>query len=445
MKIHSVTSREILDSRGNPTVCAAVELTDGVIAEASVPSGASTGKDEAHELRDGTKGRFMGMGVLAAVKNIDEVIGPALVQFEGADQKSLDHKICELDGTKRKENLGANAILAVSLANARAQSISAGLELFQYLGLLYSGALRKNYTIPTPMFNVLNGGKHAENDVDVQEAMVVPLKLKSFEQKLRAGSEIYHILRNNLINKGYDVGLGDEGGFAPDIGANEETFGLLETAILDAGYSQDQVRMSIDVAASELLDTQLAQPPHLGGEGSSHLRGERSPRLSESPGNFYHLHNIQKTLSSDDMIAMISAWVKKYNLFSVEDGLSESDAAWGKLTEGIAPALSIGDDLFVTDPAKIKQGVKAKIAGGVIIKPNQIGALTETLEAVKEANKGGFSVVVSHRSGETEDSFIADLAVAVEADFIKAGAPARSERLAKYNRLSKIEDVLNCQ
>lgn len=413
MRIHVVSAREILDSRGNPTVCASAELEDGVIAEASVPSGASTGEREAKELRDRDSKRFEGMGELQAVSNVNNIIGPALVHFDGANQRGLDAKLCELDGSKDKSNLGANAILAVSLANARAQAISADLELFQYLNVMFLGALKKKYTIPTPMFNVLNGGKHAENNVDVQEAMIVPAGLKTFEEKLRAGAEIYHVLRNNLINKGYEVGLGDEGGFAPNLRVNEEIFDLLESAIKESGYPGNKISISIDMAASELFS-----------------------------GGKYHMHDAQTNLSSDEMIEKISGWAGKYNLLSVEDGLDQDDGSWEKLTGGIAPVISIGDDLFATNPAKIEQGAKEKIATGVIIKPNQIGTLSETLEAVRKAKEGGLTVVVSHRSGETEDSFIADLAVAVGADFIKAGAPARSERLAKYNRLSKIEDVI---
>lgn len=441
MRIHVVTSREILDSRGNPTICASCELEDGVIAEASVPSGSSTGEKEAKELRDKNPKRFEGMGELLAVSNVNNIIGPALIHFEGSNQKELDAKLCELDGSPDKSNLGANAILAVSLANARAQAVSAGLELFQYINTLFLGALKRKYTIPTPMFNVLNGGKHAENNVDVQEAMIVPAGLKTFEEKLRAGAEIYHTLKNILINKGYDVGLGDEGGFAPNLGANEEIFSLLESAIKESGYPNAQVKISIDVAASELFMT----------GGRSDLkpacRQSRDAPRSDLPGSGgqYYLHDVQSGLSSDAMIKKISDWVEKYHLFSVEDGLSENDSSWGFLTKAITPAISIGDDLFATDPRRIELGAKEKTANGVIIKPNQIGTLTETLEAVKKAKEGKFTVVVAHRSGETEDSFIADLAVAIGADFIKSGAPARSERLAKYNRLSKIEDVLNYQ
>lgn len=435
MKIHAVTSREVLDSRGNPTISASCELEDGVIAEASVPSGASTGTYEAKELRDKNPKRFLGKGELLAVSNVNSVIGPALIHFDGGNQKELDKKLCELDGSHDKSNLGANAILAVSLANARAQAISTGLELFQYLGLLYTGALRRKYTIPTPMFNVLNGGAHAKNNVDMQETMIVPVGLATFEEKLRAGAEIYYALKNILINKGYDVGLGDEGGFAPNLDSNEEVFELLAVAISEAGYLKNQVRISVDVAASELLKGAL--------KGFNPRESKALKGLNPfKEGGQYHLHDVPSDLSSDDMVKKISGWAKKYNLLSVEDGLDQDDPLWGNLTKEISPTISIGDDLFTTNPARIEQGVKAKIANGVIIKPNQIGTLTETFEAIKKAKEGKFSIVVSHRSGETEDPFIADLAVAVSADFIKAGAPARSERLAKYNRLSKIEDVL---
>lgn len=410
MKIHSISAREILDSRGNPTVSVSVELEDGVIAEASVPSGASTGSAEAVELRDNNQDRFFGLGVLSAVRNVNEIIGPNLRGME-AMQAEIDTRLNELDGTKTKENLGANAILGVSLAVARAQAISEGKELFEYLNELYG---KQKLTIPTPMFNILNGGKHAQNNLDVQEAMVVPKGLKSFEKKLRAGSEIYHLLRNLLINEGFAVGLGDEGGFAPHLPKNEAIFDYLEKAIKESGYTRDQIGISIDFAASEL----------------------------KKEKQVYYLKNEQKKYSTSEIIKKISGWQRKYNFLSVEDGLAEDDSHWKELTEKIQPSISIGDDLFTTDAEKIELGAKEKLAGGVIIKPNQIGTLTETLEAIRVAKVGGMTVVVSHRSGETEDSFIADLAVAVGADFIKSGAPARSERLAKYNRLCKIEDVI---
>lgn len=415
MKIKDITAREILDSRGNPTVAASVELADGVIAEASVPSGASTGSGEAVELRDKKKSRYAGMGVETAVSNVNRVIAPALIGLLAEDQAEIDKVLYDLDGTKSKKNLGANAILAVSFAVSRAEAISEGLELFEYLSFLYWGKKKNKFKLPTPMFNILNGGKHAENNVDIQETMIVPLGFKSFSDKLRAGSEIYHTLKNVLTRKGYSTGLGDEGGFAPNFEKNEEVFEYIESAITDSGYDKEKIRLAMDFAASELYDKK---------KGS------------------YHLKNEDKNYSSNELIAKEGLWARKYRLYSVEDGLAENGAGWKELSQALLPALIIGDDLFTTDAEKIRLGVKERLARGVIIKPNQIGTLTETFAAVRAAKEGSMKVIVSHRSGETEDSYIADLAVAVEADFIKSGAPARSERLAKYNRLCKIEDVI---
>lgn len=412
MKIKRISSREILDSRGNPTVCSSVELTDGVIVEASVPSGASTGEREEKELRDDDKSRYQGKGVLGAVSNVNKVIGPALVGLDAKDQEKIDHKMCSLDGTKTKERLGANAILSVSFAVAKAEAISEELELFEYLAMLY-GNKRKKFKLPVPMFNILNGGKHARNMIDIQETMIVPVNIRGFKRRLRAGSEIYHVLGNILSNEGYEVGLGDEGGYAPELEKNEEVFAKVKEAVTQAGYTEKEVRIAIDLAASELFK-----------------------------GGKYFLKKEEESFSSSQLIDLLASWVKKWRLLSVEDGLSEDDESWKELTSKISPALSIGDDFFTTNPERIELGAKEKMATGVIIKPNQIGTVTETLEAVRKAKEGGLAVVVSHRSGETEESFIADLAVAVEAEYIKSGAPARSERLAKYNRLCKIEDEL---
>jgi enolase len=415
MKIENITAREILDSRGNPTVSATVFLADGIIAEASVPSGASTGETEAIELRDLDKKRYAGQGELRAVANITEIIAPVLIGKDAKDQQKIDQLICELDGTENKRHLGANSTLAVSLAVARAQALSDDLELFEYLGVKYRGSFGKKYQIPTPMFNIVNGGKHAVNNIDIQEAMIVPIGLVSFSDKLMAGSEIYHILKSNLSSSGYSVGLGDEGGFAPELNKNEDIFELLEQAIKDSGYDNKKIRISLDVAASSFYDVD---------KGSYLLEGGK------------------KTLVSYKMIDLMAGWSKKYQLLSIEDGLSENDPHWTELTSKIKPSISIGDDLFTTHTAKIKEGAKKKMASGVIIKPNQVGTLTETFSAIKAAQKNNFTVIISHRSGETDDSFIADLAVAVGADFIKSGAPARSERLAKYNRLLRIEEII---
>lgn len=416
MKIHSISSREILDSRGNPTLSTTVELSNGVIASASVPSGASTGANEAIELRDVQSSRFLGMGVTSAVSNVNNVLGPALLGNDAADQEKIDNLLCELDGTKNKKNMGANAILSVSLAVARAEAISREEELYEYLSFLYWGKKKEKFIIPTPMFNILNGGKHTQNTIDIQETMIVPKGLKNFSEKLRAGSEIYHHLANILDNAGFSTGLGDEGGFAPRLAKNEDVFQYVTKAIKDSGYNPEKIRVSIDLAATEFFDKKTG---------------------------IYHLKNENKNYTSQKLLEKLVSWAKKYKLFSIEDGLSETDPGWKELTKNISPTLTIGDDLFTTDAEKIELGAKEKIAHGVIIKPNQIGTLMETYAAIKKAKEGKLKIIVSHRSGETEDSFIADLAVAVEADLIKAGAPARSERLAKYNRLCKIEDEIN--
>lgn len=415
MKIHRIAAREILDSRGNPTVSAICELEDGVMAEASVPSGASTGEYEAVELRDNDPKRFGGLGVLSAVNAVNTIIAPEFQGLEATDQDAIDRKLIDIDGTNNFAKIGADASLAVSMAVARASAISGQLELFEYLGESY-GAERKKFIIPTPMFNVLNGGKHAGNNIDIQETMIVPVGLKTFEEKLRCGAEIYQTLKHDLANAGLETGLGDEGGFAPEFITNEDPMKWAQKAIEGAGYDPNKVRISLDVAADSIYN------------------GKKEK---------YELALDKLSLDSVGMVSKISSWVKKYNLLSVEDGLFEEDLNWKKLTLEIDPAISIGDDLFVTHAEKIEMGAREKMANGVIIKPNQVGTITQTFEAVKIAQKEGFKVIVSHRSGETEDSFIADLAVAVNADFIKSGAPARSERLAKYNRLCKIEDIIN--
>lgn len=415
MKITKITAREILDSRGKPTVAASCYLSDGSVAEGSVPSGASTGSNEAFELRDKDKKRYDGMGVLDAVKNVNELIAPEICGYDARDQHKIDKRLIKIDGTFNKSFLGANSILAVSLAVAKAQALSDGLELYEYFAIKFRGAHGKKFKLPTPMFNILNGGKHAENNVDIQETMIVPIGLKSFEAKLRAGAEIYQTLKNELILEGFSVGLGDEGGFAPNLKSNEEVFRYVERAIKESGYSTKSIRTSTDIAADSLYNPK---------------------------SKTYRLAGEKRDLDSKRMTLLISGWVKKYNLLSVEDGLFEEDPNWAELTEKIKPAFSIGDDLLVTNPTKIIEAAKKKMANGVIIKANQIGTITETFQAIKAAQKNKFKVIVSHRSGETSDSFIADLAVATGADFIKSGAPARSERLAKYNRLLKIEEIL---
>jgi len=414
LKIKSISAREILDSRGQPTVAALCELSDGSVAEAAVPSGASTGAEEAVELKDGDSKRYFGMGVLGAVSNIEELIAPELVGLDAKDQTKIDQRMIKIDATKNKSYLGANAILAVSMAVAKAQAISMEMELFEYLAVKFRGAHGARFRLPTPMFNILNGGKHAENNIDIQETMVVPVGLRSFAAKLRAGSEIYHALKSELILEGYSIGLGDEGGFAPNLRVNEDVFRWAEKAIKEAGYKKSSVRISTDIAADSFYDQKTKT---------------------------YQLKSSHQNLDSKRMTSLVTDWVRRFNLLSVEDALYEDDLFWTELTAKIKPAYSIGDDLLVTNSEKIKIAANKKMANGVIIKPNQIGTVTETFAAIKMAQKKKFKVIVSHRSGETNDSFIADLAVAVGADFIKSGAPARSERLSKYNRLLKIEEL----
>ncbi len=415
MKIISITASEILDSRGNPTVSAVCELENGALGQASVPSGASTGAQEAKELRDGGK-RYMGMGVLTAVERVNTTIRKNLVGKNFDDQISLDKFLCNLDGTPKKSFLGANAILAVSMSFARAMAIAESKELFEYLSFNFSGKEIKKFNIPTPMFNILNGGEHSSNNIDIQETMIVPIGFNYFRDKLRAGSEIYHYLKNMLINSGYDTSVGDEGGFAPNFLNNEDILKNIEEAIEKSGYSKGKVRISLDVAANSFY-----QAGH----------------------DIYYLAADEKHITSLELINLLSRWSKKYKLFSIEDGLNENDKNWAKLTLKISPTLSIGDDLFVTDENRIGIGANNNLANGTIIKLNQIGTVSEAFMAVKKAKKEKMKVIVSHRSGETEDSFIADFSVACRADFIKSGAPARSERLAKYNRLIRIEELLN--
>lgn len=412
MKITKVSAREVLDSRGNPTIAATCELSDGSLSEASVPSGASTGKEEAKELRDGDKKYFNGLGVKKAVKNVNKIIAPKIVGLDARNQKKLDQFLCEIDGTPDKSRLGANAILAVSVSAAKAQAISDHLDLYQYLAVKYWGIFKKRYALPTPMFNIINGGKHARNNIDIQETMIVPTAFKSFAKKMQAGSEIYHTLKKILELDGYFVGLGDEGGFAPNFADDEKVFFYIRKAIRESGYRTTNVRISLDIAADSLYSSKTKT---------------------------YNFVGEKKDFDSERMIKRFKRWAQTYSLLSIEDGLYEKDPLWPKLTAEIKPTISVGDDLLVTNYEKIKEAAKTKKANGVIIKPNQTGTLTETFKAIREAQKAKMKVIVSHRSGETEDSFIADLAVAVGADFIKSGAPARSERLAKYNRLLKIE------
>lgn len=405
--IKKVLARQIFDSRGTPTVEATVILESGVAATAAVPSGASTGAYEACELRDGGDA-YDGKGVLQAVENVNTVISSALEGESCFEQAEIDRIMCEADGTDNKSNLGANAILAVSLATARAASFSADIPLYNYLGGINS------FVIPTPMMNILNGGAHADNNVDIQEFMIIPSGFETFELAMKAGCEVYHTLRKILKRKGFSTAVGDEGGFAPDLESDEEALELLVEAITGAGYVPGKdIRIALDMAASEWA------------QEDGYLLPKR---------NTYMLR--------DELISYIVSLIEKYPIVSVEDPLGENDfegfARLGKKT-GIQ---LVGDDLFVTNPERLRMGIENKAANAILIKPNQIGTLSETMETIRLARQSGYRAVISHRSGETADSFIADLAVALNAGQIKTGAPARSERVSKYNRLLQIETAL---
>ena len=409
--ITGVHAREILDSRGFPTVEVEVELESGASARAAAPSGASTGKREALELRDGDAHRYGGRGVLQAIRNVEETIAPEIDGLEATEQAALDQALLELDGTPNKSSLGANAILAVSLAVARAAAEDVGLPLYAYLGGV-GGRL-----LPVPLMNVINGGAHADNALDVQEFMLVPAGADSFSAALRMGAEIFHVLKGILKDRGLSTGVGDEGGFAPALSSTTEALDLLMLAIERAHYRPgEDVALALDVAASEFAEE----------GGRYRLTGEGAVRTSE------------------DMVAALEALVGRYPIVSIEDGLGEDDwSGWALLTRRLGARVQlVGDDLFVTNPATIQQGIKGGIANAVLVKLNQVGTLTETLHAVEVSKRAGYGTVISHRSGETEDTFVADLAVAVNAGQIKTGSLSRGERMAKYNQLLRIEEEL---
>jgi enolase len=410
-KIESVRALEILDSRGYPTVSATVVLADGSEGSAGVPSGASTGQHEAVELRDGDKARYFGKGVLKAVANTQGELAKAVKGLDAADLAGLDAKMMALDGTPNKGRLGANAILAVSMAAARAAAVSAKTPLYAFLRSAY-GIKSDKWLLPTPMLNVVNGGKHADSGLDVQEFMIVPTEAASFAEGLRAGAEVYQILKKKLTAMKMTTAVGDEGGFAPRLKTHLEVLEVLASVIAEGGY-QGKVRLALDCAASEYYK-----------DGKYILEG--------------------KPLTSAEISDVYASWAAKYSIISIEDPLAEDDwAGWKAMTAKLGDRLRlIGDDLFVTNPERLARGIKEKSANAILIKLNQIGTITETVKAVTDAQKAGFSTVISHRSGETEDAFIADLAVALNAGAIKTGAPCRSERLAKYNRLLQIEAAL---
>ena len=413
--IESVYAREVLDSRGNPTVEVEVALESGAEGRAIVPSGASTGAFEAVELRDGDKSRYLGKGTQNAVNNVNTIIAPELEGLDAFDQPGIDGLLLELDGTPNKGKLGANAILGVSMAVARAAANELGLPLFQYIG----GVNAKQ--LPVPMMNILNGGEHADNNVDVQEFMILPVGAPCFKEGLRMGAEVFHALKKVLGEKGLACGVGDEGGFAPNLGSNREALELIVEAIKAAGYEPGKdVMLGLDVAASEMYNEETKKYV-LAGEG--------------------------KELTAAEMVDLYEDWTTNFPIITIEDGLDEEDwDGWKVLTERLGKKVQlVGDDLFVTNTERLERGIEAGVANSILIKVNQIGTITETLDAIEMAKRAGYTAVISHRSGETEDTTIADLAVAVNAGQIKTGAPSRTDRVAKYNQLLRIEEMVGEQ
>lgn len=412
--IVDVRGREILDSRGNPTIEVEVEIEAGIVGRAAVPSGASTGEREAVELRDGDKSRYLGKGVLKAVENVNEKIAEEIIEMDCLDQTAIDGVMIELDGTKNKEALGANAILGVSLAAAKAAAQYLGLPLYRYIG----GVNAK--TVPVPMMNIINGGKHADNNVDFQEFMIMPAGAQSFSEALRMGAETFHNLRAVLKKKGYNTAVGDEGGFAPNLKSNDEAIEVVLEAITKAGYKPGaDIFIALDPAASELY-------------------------LSDKKKYHFFKSNPSKEITSQELIKFWEDWVSKYPIISLEDGLAENDwDGWKLLTDTLGSKIQlVGDDVFVTNTEILAEGIEKGIANSILIKLNQIGTLTETLDAIEMAKKAGYTNVISHRSGETEDTTIADVAVATNAGQIKTGSASRTDRIAKYNQLLRIEEEL---
>mgnify|MGYP001247231587 FL=1 len=409
--ITDVYAREVLDSRGNPTVEVEIITESGAFGAALVPSGASTGEYEAVELRDGDPNRYLGKGVLKAVEHVNQQIAPELIGIDVTRQTVIDHLLLELDGTKNKENFGANAILGVSMAAAHAASSYLEIPLYNYLG----GFNAK--TLPVPMMNILNGGEHADNNVDIQEFMIMPVSAPTFKEALRMGTEIFHALKKVLKDKGYNTAVGDEGGFAPNLSSNEEALETIMEAIQAAGYKPgEEVKLAMDVASSEFYEN-----------GNYHLKGEGIVRTAE------------------EMVDWYEELIEKYPIVSIEDGLDENDWEGHKrLTDRIGNRVQlVGDDLFVTNTEKLSRGIEQGVGNSILVKVNQIGTLTETFEAIEMAKRAGYTAVISHRSGETEDATIADIAVATNAGQIKTGAPSRTDRVAKYNQLLRIEDELS--
>ena len=412
--IHFIEGREVLDSRGNPTVEVEVYLESGAIGRAIVPSGASTGEHEAVELRDGDKTRYLGKGVLKAVKNVNTVISKALMHVDADDQYEVDHIMIDLDGTPNKSKLGANAMLGVSLAAARAMAIETGLPLFQYIGGIQAN------TLPVPMMNIINGGAHADNNVDFQEFMIMPVGAKSFKEGLRMGAEVFHHLKSVLKSKKYNTGVGDEGGFAPNLKTNDEALDVIMQAIHVAGYKAGKdIMIALDPASSEFFDN----------------------------GKYVFKKSDGSKKTSEQMVKFYENWVRQYPIISIEDGMAENDwKGWKMLTEAVGEKVQlVGDDLFVTNPKFLSKGIEQGVANSILIKVNQIGTLSETIDAVQMAHKAGYTAVISHRSGETEDTTIADIAVALNCGQIKTGSASRTDRIAKYNQLIRIEEALGAR
>jgi len=415
-KILNISAREILDSRGNPTIETKIILDNGMTAKASVPSGASTGEHEAIELRDNDKKRYGGKGVLKAVENVNKIIATNLKDVDIHKQQVIDDLMVKLDGTANKSKLGANSILSVSLACARTAALCRNLELYEYLADCYG--FDKNFALPTPAFNIFNGGKHADTNLDFQEFMIIPVKEIRFSEKVRMGAEIFHELGIVLKSGGYDTDVGNEGGYAPDINSSIQAIEFIMAAIVNAGYSPgNDIGLGIDVGSSELFNKET---------------------------NKYIFKLDKANFTSDTLVGLYYDWFRKYPIISIEDGLAEDDwSGWRELTKELGDEmLLIGDDLFVTNINRLREGLKEKAGNAILIKPNQVGTLSETIECVKLAQKHNYKIMVSHRSGETTDDFISDLAVAIKADYIKAGSLCRGERLAKYNRLMEIEGNL---
>ena len=416
LKIEDVRAIEILDSRGNPTVQVEVLTENGYVGKASVPSGASTGSFEAVELRDGDKTRYAGKGVEKAVQNVNKKISKQIIGMNVFDQRAIDEEMIRLDDTPNKSNLGANAILGVSLAVAKAASETLGLELYRYIGGIYGTEL------PVPMMNILNGGKHSDNNISIQEFMIMPVGDITFSERLRRGVEIYHTLKSVLKEKGYSVGVGDEGGFAPNLDNEEQALDVIIEAIKKAGYEPGKdIMLALDIASTEMFD--------------------EAKKINK---NGYYFWKTKQFKEKDEMIDYIVSLCEKYPIYSIEDGLAEEDwEGWKVLTEKLGNKVQlVGDDLFVTNPKRLRRGIEENVANAILIKPNQIGTLTETLDTIKLAKENGYKTIISHRSGETEDTTIADIAVGVNAGQIKTGAPCRIDRVSKYNRLLYIENEL---